>query len=84
MWRNTAATPRIGPVQAGTLLPVSVWALHISKPTFAIALTGVLLFWFLERRGWTPLIMWRRICRNIAGPFRPVSRRVVWRRRSVW
>ena len=82
MWRNTAATPRLGPFQAGSLAPISVWLLHISKPTFYVAMVGIGFFWILERRGWTPIVLFRWLRCQFAGPFRPAVRRSVWRNRT--
>lgn len=84
MWRNTALVPQFFIVQADCLIPMAIWALHICWLTFYIAAGGVTLFLFLRRRDWTPMIMFRRSKRLLAGPIRPVTPRVVWRRRTHW
>lgn len=83
-WRNTALQARFFFLDASSLVPMVVYALHMSWATFWFALFGVGVCFILSRRKITPLVMLRQIRLMVAGNYRPVSDRATWRRRSRW
>lgn len=84
MWRNTVLTPKLFFIDASSLFPLAIWALHMSKWTFGIAITGVVFFVILKRWNLTPMVCWRMLRCKLIGPYRPVEDRVLIRQRTNW
>jgi intracellular multiplication protein IcmT len=84
MWRDTGLSPQFFVVDARILFPLFVFFMHISKITFYIALSGILVFWIMGRFGWTPQVLFRSILRFLARPYHPRIDKTVFYRRSRW
>lgn len=65
-WRDTARTPKIGPIDATAGPGVLIFLLHMREWTFYTSLTIIILLSILPLFGWSPkqfgrLILWRII-----------------------
>lgn len=83
-WSYTAFTPLIGPIDARAILPMAVWALHMSWLTFYIAVAGVAFFWVVYRLGYSPSALLFAVIRSLMGSIRPVVDRYTIRKRCRW
>ena len=84
MWRNTALRPRFFFMDANALGPFFVWALHMSWWTFYVAVVGCGFFFLMMRYDITPVTFFRILRCKLVGPYRPVTDRTNFRRRSQW
>ncbi len=84
MWRDSARTPKFFFIDARSLLPLSIWLLHMTRWTFYIALAGCGFFILLQRWRITPMVCWRLFRTKLIGPVRPVSDRTMMRKRARW
>lgn len=80
-WNWTAKWPTFIIFDARCLFPIAIWLLHISWPTFYIAVGGVFFFGTLEYFRITPAVMLRSIRSFISGPKRSNFDPIVYRRR---
>ena len=88
LWRDSARTPRLGPIDARAAWAMLIFILHISEATALLVLAVVIVLWLIERRGYTPDIALRVLRLKAAGRVRPVldKRQIVsseyWQRRT--
>lgn len=68
MWCDTARMPRlIGPVDARVAVFFMVWAIHMSKPTFTVAIIGMVVFTILPYFNVNMTNAFRWVTKRIAG-----------------
>jgi len=84
MWHNTARNPKLGPLDARALFPISIWALHMREWTFFVSLVGVAAFAFLMWRGYTPMVAVRIARRRLSGHHKFAVNVVKIRRWARW
>jgi len=79
-WRNTQKPARFFALDARAFVAILVFLLHARLWTFVLALTIMLAFWFLERRGLTFEASLRALRSWILGKKRPANQRRAIRR----
>lgn len=86
MWRNSSRNPKVFFLDGFSLaIPMTIFALHMSKVTFGLLVGSALLLELLRRRGLTLGVMARLILRKINGPFRPTKTSLrTYKRRARW
>ena len=81
MWRDSALYPKFFFIDARSTLALMVFFLHISWLTFYIAIIGIIFFWVIERRGYTPTIFFLVFRNNITRNNRTLTDAITLRRR---
>ncbi len=79
-WRNTQRPVRFFMLDARAFLAILLFLVHERLWTFIIAVLGMMVFWFLERRGLTFESYLRAFRCWIVGTRRPANRRQSTRR----
>jgi intracellular multiplication protein IcmT len=79
MWRDTGRPVKVVFLDARACLPLPVFVVYWSWPTFYIALTGVTFFSVISWAGLTVPSTLRMIRRAFVGPLRPAV--PAWKRR---
>lgn len=71
MWRDTARTATIGPMDARAIFPLLIFLCHWSEFTLLVALVGTAAFGAMSRFGYTPGVAIFALRRFAAGSWRP-------------
>ena len=79
MWRDTGRPVKLVFLDARACLPLLVFVVYWSWPTFYIAATGVIFFSVISWAGLTVPSTLRMIRRGLVGPYRPAI--PAWKRR---
>jgi intracellular multiplication protein IcmT len=79
MWRDTGRPVRVVFLDARACLPMLVFVVYWSWPTFTIAVTGVTVFSVISWAGLTVPSALRMVRRAFVGPYRPAV--PAWKRR---
>lgn len=79
MWRNTALPVRIGFLDGRACLPLLIFVVYWSWPTFYIAISGMAFFTIVSWAGLTVAAVLRLARRWLVGPVRTAT--PVWKRR---
>ncbi len=67
-WRDTSIMPKIaGNVDARVSAFFLIWGLHMSFPTFYVAVGGTVFFTILIYLGQSPVSLWRWVAQRITG-----------------
>jgi len=83
-WRDTARVPKLFIFDARLLIPLSVFLLHIRAWTFWVAVIFTLLFFLLERKGYTISVILKMARIKTIGRYRPVVDSTLWKKRTRW
>lgn len=81
MWRNTALPTRILFLDGRACLPLLVFVVYWSRPTFYIAIGGVTFFIVVSWAGLTVSSVLRLLRRMLIGPIRTAV--PTWKRRRA-
>ncbi|WP_432648910.1 IcmT/TraK family protein [Methylomarinum roseum] len=87
MWCYAAVFPYFFIMDARSMIPISIWLLHMSWETFYISLAGTAIFLIANKLGATPEYLLRRVVRITSGRIRNRSDNILYRRRSrlsIW
>ncbi len=71
LWRDTMRPMRFFGVDARAALPMFFFIMNMSTNTFILAVAGMVVFSFLERKGLTVPAAIRTVRAWVAGPVRP-------------
>lgn len=80
-WRNTQKPARFFFLDARCFLAILLFLVHARHWTLAVAISIMIVFWLLERRGMTFESALRAFRCWILGKWRPAVKRVARRRR---
>ena len=83
-WRNTADTPRLGPLDAKAVFPLFGWMLHMRLWTFALALGFIIFLVIIGKKGFPTGAACRHLLHYVRGKRRLVNSRSILRRRCRW
>ena len=85
LWRDTGIAPKIFILDARAIFPIGLWLFHWSMLTAGIALTGIIVLYFVQRTGMSPLACLRTIRVAIFGKRRETrNHELQWRKRCRW
>lgn len=84
LWRNTGLNPQIGPLDARSIFPISLWLLHMAWWTFSIAVLSILALVVLGKLGIPVNVAMRRFISLFLGRRRPTRDHVDFRQRCRW
>lgn len=81
MWRDTSLTLKFFFVDGRAMLPIIIWGLHMRMWTFFFAITCIIFFALLERKGLSLPVLFRMLRCFFAGRYKQVSDVNTFRRR---
>lgn len=85
LWRDTGIPPKIGPLDARAIFPLTLWLFHWSYFTAFLALTGIVILFLVQRTGMTPMACLHAIKIIFIGKRREASfDETLWRKRCRW